>query len=33
MTSLEIDSSRFAYVGFDDAIVRKIDLNKYEIVE
>lgn len=33
MTALAVDNTVFAYVGFRGGIVRKIDIEKYEIVE
>ena len=29
MTALSVDNTRYAYVGFNDAIIRKIDIQKY----
>jgi hypothetical protein len=33
MTALAIDNSLYVYVGFKGGIVRKIDIERYEIVK
>jgi hypothetical protein len=33
MTALAVDNVVYAYVGFKGGIVRKIDIEKYEIVK